>query len=684
MKNLFKFSKSIFRNNCILEGCVDNKIQNVEIPSTYKGKKVCSIGTYAFAQCHIKEVIIPNTVKVLNHGAFMDCLNLEKVIIPNGIEKIDTAVFSSCVNLSYLEMPNDVKDISNFFIDRKNKLNFAYLNKTKNRIVLSENKTTDENFPYEFDIANLKKTFLDLEIVDVFTKFEILNKIVNFANKLNKCKMVIPKFMLNEIIKNNYLDYFLENNTYNIFVNELKNYNINLFDSLCYNRKTFEKLINFANAVGCFNTQKIVDQKQNVTDTMLCQKASIFFAKFLKNKDEYGDGFLDGVKITKETNQNFFKFISFESPQNYFPNLKMLFDLEKRLNTSLINFVQDNFEKIKNKRNVVNNKGLPVKISWENAIIMCLKISKYSNVEEGTEEIAECFAGKEIKQSTFDKAVKIFEYAKSKNVPHNILSEPLREENILESIEKIKNDSAIELCKSKALIDELHKKEFTFEMLDKYDPRNLILGSYCSCCAILDSDYYGSDIAHASVESTDVQNMIVKDKVGNIIAKATIYVNKELQYAVINTFAINDLYKSKEKADSYGIKTGYYNVDANNDEELTRGKIFDAFKRGVFAFVKEYDKSHYAPLRIVTVGHDHNKLRLQCDRLQLSTKNYEVPMEYSFEDADKHQYIIYDKAELDRERDFENFSKQVAELYRKRHFENFSKELQDYDENNNF
>ena len=58
------------------------------------------------------EVIIPNTVKVIEDGAFEECRDIEKVIIPNTVTRIGSAAFFGCNNLKDITIPNSVTSIS--------------------------------------------------------------------------------------------------------------------------------------------------------------------------------------------------------------------------------------------------------------------------------------------------------------------------------------------------------------------------------------------------------------------------------------------------------------------------------------------------------------------------------------------------------------------------------------------
>ena len=96
---------------------------------------------------------------------------------------------------------------------------------------------------------------------------------------------------------------------------------------------------------------------------------------------------------------------------------------------------------------------------------------------------------------------------------------------------------------------------------------------------------------------------------------------------------------------------GRYKADSKPEKDLTnserkeredRDLIFDAFKRGVEAFAKEYDKQHpNKPLMQVNVGMGYNRLKRNVEQLENATKTLAVPEEYGFEDAQSRQYVLY-------------------------------------------
>lgn len=353
--------------------------------------------------------------------------------------------------------------------------------------------------------------------------------------------------------------------------------------------------------------------------------------------------------------QEFLRFISEEAiekvkdesgrtirKETKFVNLELLIRLEKEC-PGIFAKAMCHFDEIKTSRESLNEEGKLVKLSWEEALIKCYIDNAYIGINDETKDIARVFKGKNLPQSTFDAAKKLREEARENGVPEHVLGAEIREETILEAVERIRSATGEELGDIKSIIEELYSKKFTYEWLSKNDPRNSIMGVYCSCCGTITSGRYARNVAIASVVAADVQNIVVRNSSGEIIAKGTMYLDREHGYGVINDFEVNEAYRT----DEIGNTGRYYDVGANAED---RNQIFAAFQRGITAFAAEYDRQNpYAPLRQVNVGMGYNRLKSNVEEYERATERLSVPAEYGFGDAESEQYILYDREKILRE-----------------------------------
>lgn len=454
-----------------------------------------------------------------------------------------------------------------------------------------------------------------------------------------------------ELVKNGMVSSFCENSDFRFFRNEIPDINDRLLDFPEEERLDFFK---FATALGCFSTQKMLDKKGKETEVILAQKATSALTMLLKTeKMKLGKyhGLFDSMPLGVEPNQEFLKFIAKEEiirkkdeagrtkeKEIKHENLEMIMGLERNYPGMFIK-VMTNFKEAKSYRDCLDENGKPIKISWEEAFKKFYLSNKYIGVTKENADIAELFGGKGLSQEIFDKATSLRQKAKVKGIPEHILEKPIKEETILESIERIKSQTEAELGNGKQMIEELYEKQFTYEWLSKNDPHNSIMGLFCSCCGTITSSFYGKDIAKASVRAPDVQNLVVRNSNGEIISKGTMYVNKDSGYGIINDFELNQNYRHHESS------AGRYNVDKTSREEQEREMIFKAFQRGLKAFVEEYDKENPdKPMKQINIGMGYNRLKRQVEQFKKATSNLTVPSEYKFQDAMNHeQYILYER-----------------------------------------
>ena len=81
------------------------------------GDSVTSIGDWAFSECGISSVTIPNSVTSIGWAAFCRCSGLTSVTIPNSVTSIGDYAFGGCTDLTSIDIPNSVTCINGAFCD---------------------------------------------------------------------------------------------------------------------------------------------------------------------------------------------------------------------------------------------------------------------------------------------------------------------------------------------------------------------------------------------------------------------------------------------------------------------------------------------------------------------------------------------------------------------------------------
>lgn len=601
----------------------------------FKGE--CNFLNEAFnlARQPIYEYTIPESQTEIPDDAFNGCIALKKVIMHPGITSIGKRSFEG-INFQY-----------------------AYQLKMGELVFAQELPKKQEDYESAIELEKLAKPFVGFDY-NILVKKDKLKQITHLSEQLNKNKFKIPYIYAEELANNGKMDSLCKNADFRFFRSEVSNINEQLLEFPTEERLDFFK---FAQALGCFSSEKMLDKNGKETNVILAQKASSLLANLLKTDFlRLGNyhGLFDSLPIGTKPDQAFVKFIAEEKTVkekdesgrtikkgNKFENLDMLMSLEQSHPGMLIK-VMTNFEEAKSFRDTLDETGKPIKVPWEEALKKFYLSNKYVGITKENSDIAELFGSKGLSQGVFDKANKIRQRAIQNKIPEHILGKSVKEETILESIERIKRQTQEELSDSKQMIEELYDKQFTYEWLSKNDPHNSIMGLFCSCCGTITSSFYGKDIAKASVEAPDVQNLVVRNSKGEIVSKGTMYVNQEKGYGVINDFELNQRYRHHES------DAGRYHVEIDDLEEQERDLIFKAFQRGLKAFAEEYDQQHGKnPLKQINVGMGYNRLKRQVEQFKKATSNLSVPAEYKFQDAmTNDQYILYERKE--RENKIEN------------------------------
>ena len=560
-------------------------------------------------------------------------LSREPVIqytIPDSEKIIPNSAFNGCVG-------NNVTIIDDKAIDNKN-------------IVLSDEmpKIKDKNIKV-YELNSIVNAFDNFDY-NVLTSMALnQNDILNFASGISRSKIKMSYKYLETLIKKRLGNELINNSVFKFFGNENPKLN-DMFEGVSDVEKiSFWK---FCNTLGCFSKQKMLDRDGKETEVIMAQKASTFLSSLLKNQIIKPGEFytlFEKMDYNVNPNQDFLNFITVQDNKKSFPNLRLLLDMENKY-TGIFFKAMSEFDKLKLRKDTVDLDGNPVTISWEEALKSFYNTISYKNVTLENEDLAATFTDKGITQDAFNKAVELRKKFVKDNIPNHILGEPLKEESILESIERIKMQIDHQLVDSKEMIDELYSKQFTYEWLNKNDPKNYIIGIYSNCCATIMSSLYGKEIVGASVSSPDVQTIVVRNPHGDIISKGTMYVNRDAGYAVINDFELNRQYR---KIDTNNMN---YLEEKHIKESHVKELILQAFKRGVDAFVQKYNaKNPDKPIKQVNVGIGYNKLADQLNDFYEKGELLKVPEEYCFKDAEKGQYVLY--IEDEKNDDFNNLDK---------------------------
>ena len=577
------------------------KVKQFVIPSSVE-----VIGQYAFQECvGLEEVVLPESITKLENAAFYSCDNLKKIIIPLSVKLIGAGCFENCKSLESVEilgqitklnaytfynckklksitLPSSLKTIIPFaFVNCNNlerivlknkdillsselRINFEildnyYISKDNNTVIACKEKKLDPNFVEvnykEYKdllhcynpVAVYASLFFNIQEIEKNNFLRLLlPKFINYPNEGFDCQSIKEKLC-------NFKEF--ENFTRKLIK---KNYNLDKDKSIIY-----YDIFRLANCLGVFSDNYVERQRA---------------CEFLSNSID--KGYIDYYKIHGSFES--LKFRDFDKELATFfmdkSNFFKLLDLEKN-ESGFISRVINDFDKIREYSRSNRGSQRYRKVTTE----MCaeyLGAVHFDNVDEETLDVSQTISQYTRNQDAFDKACairkKYVDMKSKKNIDDHILGEELKE---------IRKEIVVEIKDSLLNLSETSENKFTYEFLSKHDPNNFVLGKYCSCCAHIEG--IGIGIMKASILHPNCQNLVIKDKEGKIIAKSTLYINREQGYGVFNNIEISD----------------------NIVDKASKNLIYKKYMVAIEEFSKKYNAIYGAnPLKQINIGMGLNDL----------------------------------------------------------------------------
>ena len=632
-KNCFKNCKALtsidFPKSLINIG--ERSFENSGLLSVNIPKNVQEIAGFAFFKCEeLKEAILPNNLTRLNHGLFQGCLKLEHVNIPSSLESTGNYVFGMCVNIKEAKFPEGFKHLGAG--------TFYNCSKLEN-ISLPSSTTHVMHQPFEY-CYKLKTVHFPSSLKYLgnqrgpFKYFEKCDDGFNLSQEETKNSIPMEDIRLNIALISRYWD------KKNTLFNEQKHLNIRDFyneylieqpekviDDFIYNHNfTFFKQLNIPNIpenrYELFNflynfgvmtlpierNGKKIDYAQKTVGIIL-EKTRKDICDISKLKKMFLSMKSDGFKpeFTDYFIQNFDDLVGFEE-----------------LIPGFTAWSYNEFEKVQ--KTNTSNRGSQRQLKPSiDAFFNYFSSKDFIGVTEENKHIAEAISMFFKEQETFNTALQIDEERRKSNVPNNILGFHLTE-SPFDKIDELANQT--KQMQIGFLQDMVHvaTNEFTFDWLEKNDPQNFILGKLCTCCAHIQGGGYS--IMRASIIDPNVQNLVIKNKAGEIIAKSTLYINPHERYGVFNNIEVNDYVEEKD-----------------------RPLIYQKFMLGAKRFAEEYNKQFpYRALRQINVGMNLNDLTPELEAYNEKSKfllkaidysKYGITNAFYNGDSDLEQYVVW-------------------------------------------
>lgn len=603
------------------------KLKEINIPES-----VTKIEEESFANCSgLEKIVIPSKVTEIENSAFESCYGLKNVVLPEGIKKIDYSAFSDCYNLTEINLPSTLEIIEPYAFGNCKKLDnltlpnnlteigdYAFFNSALSSITLPSNlKKLGSN---SFNILKINEILIPSSVKTYRNTFSYSNLVyftqadsgfilsdspkdksynllgfayntdLAFLSRYMKVSDKLIREMSNASISEFY-SYFINKLPEDKILNFINSHNFTFYkqiintlsssehrmDEIYRDQNSKQKLFKMLYNLGVFEPSENINGKV----VNFAQKISVF----LQSKIE------DFEYLIKAFNNCRIEGVKKEFVEFFINNYDELISEEVK-NNGFISRCYNEFEEVQ-KTNTNNHGGQRQLKATIEKFKNYFRENKYEGINPDTIQIANTISPYFDDQKDFDNAVRIDRERKENNIPDHILSVPVSEKGIFENIENYANSSIKLRAETLVSLISMTDNEFSFEWLAKNDPKNFILGKLCSCCAHLEGVGYG--IMHASIVHPNVQNLVIRNKKGGIVAKSTLYINPKERYGVFNTVEVNSSipYSSLKQ-------------------------IYDKLIMGIKVFAEQYNKEHPdCPLKQINMGMGLNDVE---DFIKLNNK----------------------------------------------------------------
>lgn len=548
---------------------------------------------------NLQNVVLSNQVDLISAQSFRNCINLQNINLER-VNQILYNAFSNCLNLKSIDL-SSAKYIEACAF--KNSHMESLKIQRKNFLNTQENKCLDdksfENVVFESMVFDKKHiVFANKSIngaIFIYNFFKSINgftinsliknpnncyNLQKIDERLNMAKISLPyefileKFQLNENDINedcvNKISKFCDEHDFTLFNKILINKNKNI------NKLSYNQLFNLGLMFGAFEKDKIVSQRACEFINMNLDKPE--FEKLVKvffKEKKVGDNILynkEFVEMLYKKDQCKLLFDESFNDSKLFYKIYRDFNIVQSFHTS----------------NRGNQRQLKATVS---KFIDYFKDNCFIGITEETKPLAAEISKFTSTQKDFDIARSIFLKRQSSCANNQILDKEIVD-NPFSKIDRIRGKIFEQSKWVQKLIEGVENNDYSFEFLSKDSVLNYTLGKYCDCCASIMGA--GSALAVASVLDKNVQNLVIRDEVGGIVAKSIFYLDDKRHTLMFN---------------SVEVKGGKDNFSNISNLELYRLKIFDKILEGVDSFIDEYNiENPQTPIVQANMGLDANDL----------------------------------------------------------------------------
>lgn len=81
-----------------------------------------------FSNCyHLRSIVLPERVRIIDRGAFRNCNNLEDVVLPRGLDKLGEEAFANCSQLINVYLPDGMTEVGRKAFADCSRLRYIYI-----------------------------------------------------------------------------------------------------------------------------------------------------------------------------------------------------------------------------------------------------------------------------------------------------------------------------------------------------------------------------------------------------------------------------------------------------------------------------------------------------------------------------------------------------------------------------
>ncbi len=573
--NLEQISDHLLSNNRLRAVSFPNKINYIGVKAVYGNfleqvamtDSVRKIADYALADNYISNLILSQNLKEIGEGA-LENNRIKTLNLPNSLEKIGDYAFAN--NLIAKAIINQDCQLGRGVFDNCPLLNelriydwhllnlngVARCNFANNEILLQHDKGRQYSYIDQFEqeenlsVARMNELFPQTEEINQTFKIDLL---FQWKRLFTSKKGVIDEGILRKIPEEILLLLPPIRENANYIKQGLKNYQALKTKFGCHNEVVYKDLFRMCFSLGLFDGDKAYAKAvYNYLNESISKQT--LTPEFLYS------GFHE-IDLSKSYGRDKARLLQKALGDEYFANTNYLARIFNEYD-EIKAFLRKEYDEIIGKnlhaplKKALGDNSQRSELLWEKLVLnsakkkpMLADVKYYLEnntyvIRDHNKALAKIIPHlQHVSQSDFDKLQDYYELAKDSW------------KAIITTADQVLND-------------------YTYEWLAPDNPDNLMLGYLVKCCAKINST--AEDVMVQAMINPYIQNLVLRDENGQIVAKATGYYNKTSNYLLFNNIEAHDQF------DRAAAKKAFFRaVDDQVAAYLAEGEALEQVRVGM-------------------------------------------------------------------------------------------------------